>query len=34
MNAVLAAPPGSVLDVGSRIHLQAPETRGESITRP
>lgn len=33
MNAVLAAYPGSVLDIGSRIYLQADGARGESITR-
>ena len=33
MNSVLAAQPDSVMDVGSRIYLQAPGARGESITR-
>ena len=33
MNAVLAAGPHSVLDVGSRIYLRAEGARGESITR-
>lgn len=33
MNSVLAAHPGSHLDVGSRIYLQAPGAKGESINR-
>ncbi len=33
MNSVLAAPEGSTLDIGSRIHLQAPGARAESIAR-
>ncbi|MCE5314785.1 MAG: SufD family Fe-S cluster assembly protein [Armatimonadota bacterium] len=33
MNSVLVSHPGSTLDVGSRIYLQAPGARAESIAR-
>ncbi|MGQ5712459.1 SufB/SufD family protein [Desulforudis sp. DRI-14] len=32
-NSILAAPPGTYMDVGSRVVLEAPETRAESIAR-
>ncbi|MBG0777635.1 MAG: SufD family Fe-S cluster assembly protein [Desulfovibrionaceae bacterium] len=32
-NSVVVAPPGSLVDTGNRILLQAPETRGEIIAR-
>ncbi|MBE0466207.1 MAG: SufD family Fe-S cluster assembly protein [Candidatus Desulforudis sp.] len=32
-NTILVAPPGSWMDVGSRVYLQAPETRAEVVAR-
>jgi Fe-S cluster assembly scaffold protein SufB len=32
-NSVILAPPGSHVDTGNRIHLDAPDTRGEILAR-
>jgi Fe-S cluster assembly scaffold protein SufB len=32
-NSVILAPPGSHVDYGNRIHLDAPDTRGEILSR-